>query len=147
MVNKVFLIGNLGADPEVRFLENDNVVANFRIATTETYFDKSANERKEITEWHRIVVWGGLAKVVEQYLKKGSRVFVEGKIRTRSYQDKNGETKYITEIRADNFKMLDRRSSGGEEGYNTPAASTPQPAPAQQEANEPGKAMEDDLPF
>lgn len=104
-VNKVILIGNLGADPEVKHLENNNAVANFNIATSETYKDKEGNKVTN-TEWHRIVVWNGLAKVAEQWLKKGSQIYVEGKITTRKWEDKEGNERYTTEILCSNFTML-----------------------------------------
>jgi single-strand DNA-binding protein len=107
-VNKVILVGNLGKDPEVRRLENGGVVANFSLATTETYFDRNTNERKDITDWHNIVVWRGLAEVVEKYVRKGSKLYVEGKLKTRSWTDKDGNNRYTTEIFADNIIMLNR---------------------------------------
>jgi len=110
-VNKVILIGNLGKDPEVRRLENGAVLASFSIATSETYNDKQTNERREITDWHNIVVWRGLAEIVEKYLKKGMKVYIEGKLKSRSYQDKEGVTKYITEVVADEMTMLSRADS------------------------------------
>lgn len=111
-VNKVILIGNLGKDPEVRHLEGGVAVARFPIATSETFKDKNG-ERQERTEWHNIVLWRGLAEVAEKYLRKGQSVFIEGKIRTNSYQDKEGVQRYSTEIVADNMTML-----GGREGGN-----------------------------
>lgn len=111
-VNKVILIGNLGKDPEVRHLEGGVAVARFPIATSETFKDKNG-ERQERTEWHNIVVWRGLAEVAEKYLKKGQSVFIEGKIRTNSYQDKEGNQRYNTEIVADNMTMLGGASGGG----------------------------------
>jgi len=113
-VNKVILIGNLGKDPEIRRLENGTVVASFSIATSETYTDKSTNERREITDWHSIVVWRGLAEVVEKYLRKGMKVYVEGKLKSRSYQDKDGITKYITEVVADEMTMLTRNENASQ---------------------------------
>ncbi|MCW3806528.1 single-stranded DNA-binding protein [Plebeiibacterium marinum] len=117
-VNKVILIGNVGKDPEVRYFENDRAVANFPLATTERGFTTSAGQQvPDRTEWHNIVVWGGLAKVVESYVKKGTQIFVEGKIRTRSYDDKDGNKRYVTEVYADNFQFLgrkaDNQASGG----------------------------------
>nr|MDQ3072119.1 single-stranded DNA-binding protein [Bacteroidota bacterium] len=100
-VNKVILVGNLGKDPEVRYVSENVPVANFSIATSESYFDKTSNERKESTEWHNIVLWRGLAEVAQKYLKKGSKVYIEGKLRTRSYE-KDGQTKYMTEVIAEN---------------------------------------------
>jgi single-strand DNA-binding protein len=115
-VNKVILIGNLGKDPEVRHLENGAVVANFSIATSESYTDKSSGERKEVTDWHDIVVWRGLAEVVEKYVKKGYKVYVEGKLKKRSWQDKEGNTRYTTEIIADELSILSRPEVGEKTG-------------------------------
>jgi len=105
-VNKVILIGNLGKDPEVRYLEGGTAVANFTLATSETYKDRNTGEKKSITDWHNIVVWRGLAELVEKYLKKGSKIYVEGKLKTRSWKDQDGNTRYTTEIVADNLTML-----------------------------------------
>jgi single-strand DNA-binding protein len=110
-VNKVILIGNLGADPEVRHLEGGNVVANFNIATSET-FTKNG-EKVTQTEWHRIEAWEGLARVAEQFLKKGNSVYIEGKIRTDTWQDKEGNTKYTTKIRANTLNLLGGKGGGG----------------------------------
>ena len=109
-VNKVILVGNLGKDPEVRYLDNGVAVANFSLATTENYKNK-AGERVSQTEWHNIVLWRGLAEVAEKYLKKGASVYVEGKIRTKKWEDKDGNTRYNTEILADNIKMLGGKPS------------------------------------
>tara|TARA_R110002111_G_scaffold184518_2_gene250369 strand:- start:493 stop:930 length:438 start_codon:yes stop_codon:yes gene_type:complete len=142
-VNKVILVGNLGKDPEVRHLENGASVANFSIATSETYKDKNGN-RQEQTEWHNVVLWRGLAQIAEKYLKKGSQIYVEGKLRTRSWQDKDGNTRYTTEVVGDQMTMLGGRSSGGND------------APTSSTSNEPTKDSgsanissddEDDLPF
>ncbi|MBK9146257.1 MAG: single-stranded DNA-binding protein [Flavobacteriales bacterium] len=143
-VNKVILIGNLGADPEVRHLQNGAAVANFRIATSETYKDKTTGEKREQTEWHSIVAWRGLAEIVEKYLRKGSKVYVEGKLRTRQWQDKDGNTRYTTEIHADEMNMLDRANAGGAapQGQQQPSAFTQATAPAGNFADE-----VDDLPF
>ena len=109
-VNKVILVGNLGKDPEVRYLDNGVAVANFSLATTENYKNK-AGERVSQTEWHNIVVWRGLAEVAEKYLKKGASVYIEGKIKTRKWEDKEGKTRYNTEILADNMTMLGGKQS------------------------------------
>ena len=109
-VNKVILLGNLGKDPEVRHLESGVAVAKFPIATSETFKDKATGEKKSQTEWHNITVWRGLAEVAEKYLKKGSQVYIEGKLKTRSWQDAEGITKYSTDIVADNMVMLSRSS-------------------------------------
>jgi single-strand DNA-binding protein len=112
-LNKVMLIGNLGKDPEVRAIPSGVKVANFPIATSESYTGKDGN-RVEKTEWHNIVMWRGLAEVAEKYLKKGNQVFIEGKLQTRSWDDQNGQKKYMTEIIADNMTMLGgRRNEGG----------------------------------
>lgn len=123
-VNKVILVGNLGKDPEVRHLESGAVVANFPLATSETYKDRKTGEKITQTEWHNVVIWRGLAEVAEKYLKKGSSVYVEGKLRTRSWDDKDGNKRYTTEIVADNMTMLGGRSSdGSDSGSSSPAAS------------------------
>ncbi|MDP4683291.1 MAG: single-stranded DNA-binding protein [Crocinitomicaceae bacterium] len=116
-VNKVILIGNLGKDPEVRRLENGSVVANFSIATSEVFTDKATGEKREVTDWHDIVVWRGLAEVTEKYLKKGYKVYVEGKLKKRSWQDKEGNTRYTTEILAEEMTILSR-PEGSEKSEN-----------------------------
>ncbi len=107
-VNKVILVGNLGKDPEIRHLENGTAVANFTIATSESYKDKSG-ARVDQTEWHNIVVWRKLAEIAESYLKKGSQVYLEGKLRTRSWEDQQGNKRYTTEVVADTFTMLGKK--------------------------------------
>ncbi len=136
-VNKVILVGNLGKDPEVRYLEGGTAVANFTLATSETYKDKGGN-RIEQTEWHNVVVWRGLAEIAEKYLRKGSMVYIEGKLRTRPWEDKDGVKRYTTEIIADNMTML-----GGKRDENT-STPTPPPTPTQ---NIPSPKDADDLPF
>lgn len=111
-VNKVILVGNLGKDPEVRHLEGGVAVAKFPLATSETFKDKSG-QRIEQTEWHNVVLWRGLAEVAEKYLKKGMTVYIEGKLRTRSWDDKEGHKHYTTEVIADNFVMLNRKENSG----------------------------------
>jgi single-strand DNA-binding protein len=136
-VNRVILLGNLGKDPEVRTLESGVKVASFSIATTDSYKNK-AGEKIDTTEWHNIVAWKGLAEVAEKYLKKGSQIYLEGKIRQRSWEDKEGVKKYITEIIADTFTMLGaKKDSGTQEQKET---SVPISTPAT-----PGQ--DDDLPF
>src|ERR1700735_3015125 len=119
-VNKVILVGNLGADPEVRYLPSGDAVANIRLATTDRYKDKASGEMKEATEWHRVAFFGKLAEIVNQYLKKGSSVYLEGRIRTRKWQAQDGTDRYSTEIVADQMQMLGGRGgamgSGGDEG-------------------------------
>jgi single-strand DNA-binding protein len=112
-VNKVILVGNLGAEPEVRYLPSGDAVANIRLATTDRYKDKASGEFKEMTEWHRVSFFGRLAEIVSQYLKKGSSVYIEGRIRTRKWQAQDGTDRYSTEIVADQMQMLGGRSSGG----------------------------------
>ena len=107
-VNKVILIGNLGKDPEIRHLENGAVVANFPIATSESYIDKNTGQKVENTDWHDIVVWRGLAGIVEKYVRKGQKVYIEGKLRKRSWQDKDNNTRYTTEVIADELTILSR---------------------------------------
>ena len=154
-VNKVILVGNLGKDPEVRYLESGVAVANFTLATSETYKDRNSGERKTQTEWHNVVLWRGLAEVAEKYLKKGSQVYVEGKLRTRSWEDNNGNTRYTTEVVGDNMTMLGRReesSSFGNSESAAPSASTPSNESAASVSNTPNlnPAVDeetDDLPF
>lgn len=151
-VNKVILIGNLGADPEIRHLQNDVTVANFNIATTEYFKDKQTGERREVTEWHRVVAWRWHAKTAEKYLHKGSKVYIEGKLRSRQYQDKDGQTRYITEIVADEMNLLDRPSTpeGGQRptqaatSTNAPVTSSPRSVPV---SEPPSDDEVDDLPF
>lgn len=155
-VNKVILIGNLGRDPEVRRLENGGVVANFPMATTESYTDRSTGERKEITDWHNIVVWRGLAEVVEKYVRKGTKLYVEGRLKTRSWTDKDGNTRYTTEVLADNLTMLSRADNNSAPQYNEPnysnqgTPSAPSPIETITSPNYPNPNTGDeldDLPF
>ncbi|PRG95651.1 single-stranded DNA-binding protein [Burkholderia gladioli] len=112
-VNKVILVGNLGADPEVRYLPSGDAVANIRLATTDRYKDKATNEFKEVTEWHRVAFFGRLAEIVNEYLKKGSAVYIEGRLRTRKWQGQDGQDRYSTEIVADQMQMLGGRGGAG----------------------------------
>ncbi|KVE38857.1 single-stranded DNA-binding protein [Burkholderia sp. BDU5] len=112
-VNKVILVGNLGADPEVRYLPSGDAVANIRLATTDRYKDKASGEFKEMTEWHRVAFFGRLAEIVSEYLKKGSSVYIEGRIRTRKWQSQDGQDRYSTEIVADQMQMLGGRGGSG----------------------------------
>ena len=150
-VNKVILIGNLGKDPEIRALEGGTKLARFPIATSESFQDKTTGERREITDWHNIVVWRGLAEVAEKYLTKGMKVYVEGKLKTRSWQDESGVTKYATEVVADNFTMLSSKS----ESKNMGGDQTQQPYKSEGTPSNPSKMSDelmenddsDDLPF
>ncbi|QIX62059.1 single-stranded DNA-binding protein [Hymenobacter lutimineralis] len=130
-INKVILIGNLGKDPEVRHLEGGASVAHFTLATNDYYKDKQGN-RVERTEWHNITAWRGLADMAEKYLKKGQQVYIEGKLRTRQYQDKDNQTRYITEIVADEITMLSARPSGTD-GPSAPEQATAAPVTFRQE--------------
>jgi single-strand DNA-binding protein len=112
-VNKVILVGNLGADPEVRYLPSGDAIANIRLATTDRYKDKASGEMKEATEWHRVAFFGRLAEIVSEYLKKGSAVYIEGRLRTRKWQGQDGQDRYSTEIVADQMQMLGGRGGAG----------------------------------
>lgn len=116
-VNKVILLGNLGKDPEVRTFDGGNKVTRFPLATTETYKNKDG-EKQEQTEWHNIVLWRGLAEIAEKYLQKGSQVFIEGRIRSRSWDDKEGNKRYITEIFGDNLTLLGRKRDSNNDNFN-----------------------------
>ncbi|MCC6601000.1 MAG: single-stranded DNA-binding protein [Crocinitomicaceae bacterium] len=143
-INKVILIGNLGKDPEIKSFENGGKLANFSLATTENWKDSQTNEKKSRTDWHNITISRpSLAGIAEQYLKKGMQIYVEGKLRTRSYTTKEGETKYITEVVCDDFQMLGSKSSEGSlsGGFNAP--STPEAVPAPDYSSN----GSDDLPF
>ena len=137
-VNKVILIGNLGKDPEVRYLDSGVAVANFSLATTESYKNKEG-ERVSQTEWHNVVLWRGLAEVAEKWLKKGSSVYIEGKIRNRKWEDKDGNTRYTTEILADNMTMLSKKNGGSNETSESTTTTTEESIPQEEKG--------DDLPF
>lgn len=160
-VNKVILVGNLGADPESRYMPNGDAVCNVRLATTESWKDKSSGEKKEITEWHRVVFYRRLAEIAGQYLKKGTPVYIEGRIRTRKWQDKDGQDRYTTEIEATEMQMLGRREgmgdspregggaygggSGGGSAYG--GSSGGASAPRKPAGNSNPGDFEDDIPF
>lgn len=154
-VNKVILIGNVGKDPEVRYFDNGNSVVNFSLATTERgYTAANGTQIPDRTEWHNIVCWRGLAKVAEQFVKKGIQVYIEGKIRTRSYDDQNGVKRYIVEIYADNLELLGRRSDGASnypQSYNNQSASFQSPTTQQSStstySSNNSSDEVDDLPF
>jgi single-strand DNA-binding protein len=146
-VNKVIIVGNLGADPETRYTPSGDAVTNIRVATTDRWKDKASGEMKEATEWHRISFFGRLAEVAGQYLKKGSQVYVEGSLRTRKWQDKDGQDRYSTDIRGDVMQMLGRREGAGEPpSERSEPRGEPKAAPAKKPA---GKFddLEDDIPF
>lgn len=143
-VNKVILVGRLGKDPEVRNFDNGGIVANFTVATSETYKDRTTGERKENTEWHNVVLWRGLAEVAQKYLHKGDLVYIEGKLRTRSWE-KDGVTRYTTEVLADNMTMLSTRGSGG--GNSGGYAQSEAAGADSYRAHAPVDNSTDDLPF
>jgi len=120
-VNKVILVGNLGQDPDVKFMPNGNAVANFTVATSETWKDKQSGEQKEKTEWHRIVIYQRLAEIAGEYLKKGSKVYLEGRLQTRKWQNQQGTDQYTTEIVANEMQMLDSRGQGASGGFSQQA--------------------------
>ena len=152
-INKVIIVGNLGNDPEIRTMPNGEAVANISVATSESWTDKNTGERREVTEWHRIVLYRRLAEIEGQYVRKGSQVYVEGRLKTRKWQDNNGQDRYTTEIQGDNLQMLGGRSQ--EMGSYAPAQSAPQPSyqsrPAQSapapQAEPPMDAFDDNIPF
>lgn len=145
-INKVILIGNLGQDPEVKYMPNGGAVTNVTVATSESWKDKSTGEQKENTEWHRVVFFRRLAEIAGEYLKKGSKVYIEGKLQTRKWQDKDGADRYTTEIVANEMQMLDSRGGGMGSGggdYKQSSSQPTSPAPA-------GGGMDDfddDIPF
>lgn len=155
-VNKVTLIGNLGADPEVRYTANGSAVANIRLATAESWRDKESGEQQERTEWHRVVFFSRLAEIVGEYLKKGSQVYIEGRLQTRKWQDRDGNDRYTTEIVANEMQMLGGRSGGGGGGdnYESGPGQARQPAAAAAGAGAgagstepPMDDFDDDIPF
>jgi single-strand DNA-binding protein len=139
-VNKVIIVGNLGQDPETRYMPSGGAVTNLRIATNESWKDKQSGEQQERTEWHRVVMFDRLAEVAAEYLRKGSQVYIEGSLRTRKWQDKDGNDRYTTEIRAGEMQMLGGRSGGGAPAMNQGE----EPAPARAGVAE---DFDDDIPF
>jgi len=174
-VNKVIIIGNLGNDPEVKFLPTGNAVANITVATSESWTDKQTNEKKTETEWHKVVIYGKLAEIAGEYLRKGSKVYLEGKLKTRKWQDQQGVDRYTTEIVANEMQMLDGKQEGQQatqkpqqqrpvpqqmqqqqrqqpqQGFNQPRQAPPQgyqgQMPQQQQPMEPPIDFDDDIPF
>lgn len=153
-VNKVIIVGNIGKDPETRYLPSGDAVTNIVVATSEKYKDKATGEMKEQTEWHRISFFGKLAEIAAQYLKKGSAIYVEGKIRTRKWTDNAGVEKYSTDIVADSMQMLGGRpadggssaNAGNSGGYSRERNDAPSAAPSNSPSSSLG-AMDDDIPF
>ena len=171
-INKVILVGNLGNDPEIRYMPNGGAVANITIATSESWRDKATGEQREKTEWHRVALFGKLAEVAGEYLRKGSQVYVEGQLQTRKWQDQNGQDRYTTEVVVQGFngvmQMLGGRAQGGapmgggqqqqqggwgqpqqpaQQQYNAPQQQQQAPQQPQQQYNEPPMDFDDDIPF
>ncbi len=154
-VNKIFLIGNVGKDPEVRYFDNGGAVANFSLATTEKgYTAANGTQVPDRTEWHNVVLWRGLAEIAEKYVRKGSKIFVEGRIRTRSYDDASGNKRYITEIWGDNMELLDRKPDGVSSAPFPGTATTPPATDPAKSISVPDHSIpagdtgnNDDLPF
>ena len=168
-VNKVIIVGNLGADPEVRQFGNGGSVTNITVATSEQWTDKQTGEKKEATEWHKITLFNRLGEIAAQYLRKGSKVYIEGSLRTRKWQDKNGQDRYTTEVRADQLQMLDSNQGQANTGYQQPTQQQQQPPQQQQQqppqtwgqqppqapqgfnnqlsGGQPSNAKDDDVPF
>ena len=145
-LNKVILIGFLGKDPEARYTANGDAVSNFTVATSESWKDKSTGEKKEQTEWHRCSVFGKLAEICNEYLRKGSLVYVEGKLTTRKWQDKDGQDRYTTEIRVDQMKMLGGKQDGGQR-QDASESYAPAPQRNAQGAKPSFDDIGDDIPF
>lgn len=145
-VNKVIIVGNLGKEPEIKYMPNGNAVANLTVATSETWKDKNTGEQAEKTEWHRIVAFRRLAEIMGEYLKKGSKVYLEGKLQTRKWQDKNGADHWTTEIIVDQMQMLDSRGQGSAPAQQQrPAQSASQQSRPASEP--PQNDFDDDIPF
>ena len=160
-INKVIIVGNLGNDPEVRYSNNGAAIANITVATSDSWKDKNTGERQERTEWHRIVMFNGLGEIAGEFLKKGSKVYIEGKLQTRKWQDQQGQDRYTTEIVADQMQMLDARGAGQSGGMGAGAGGSYQQAPQNQFgggqnqapqqqtplAPQPANDFDDDIPF
>lgn len=147
-VNKVILVGNLGANPEIRYTQGGQAVANLRLATTERWTDRQG-QKQEQTEWHNVVVWGRTAEIVGQYLTKGRQVYIEGRIRTRQWQDKTGQKRYTTEVVAQSVQMLGGRGDGGRGGgdYAPDDQAATVPSDDQGASADFGSGPDDDIPF
>ena len=140
-INKVILVGNLGADPDTRYMPSGGAVTNLSVATSESWKDKQTGEQKERTEWHKVAMFGRLAEISAEYLRKGSQVYIEGKIRTRKWQDKDGNDRWTTEVIADEMQMLGGRGSGGAPARSDNQAQSSQPRAAE------STEFDDDIPF
>jgi len=145
-INKVILIGNLGQDPETKYMPSGSAVTNLRIATSEVFKDKETGQQQERTEWHSVAMFGRLAEIAGEYLRKGSQVYIEGRLRTRKWQDKQGQDRYSTEIVANEMQMLGGKSGGMGGGMDTGAEPRERPA-GRPRAAEPAAELDDDIPF
>lgn len=156
-INKVILVGNVGGDPDVRYMPNGNAATTLSVATSESWKDKQTGEKQERTEWHRVVCFNRLGEIAGEYIRKGSKVYVEGSLRTRKWQDQQGQDKYTTEIVASDIQMLDSKggsssSASYDDAQGMPAASYQAPAPKKAAATEPAghdpfEELDDDIPF
>ncbi|MAD28550.1 MAG: single-stranded DNA-binding protein [Woeseiaceae bacterium] len=152
-INKVILVGTLGADPDTRYTPSNAAVTNLSLATNESWKDKQSGEQKEKTEWHRIVMFNRLAEIASEYLRKGSQIYIEGKIQTRKWEDKEGKDRWTTEIVANEMQMLGGRSSGGNPGgasgseFASSGSSAPAPAPSSAPSSDASDDFDDDIPF
>lgn len=149
-INKVILVGNIGQDPEIRYMPNGNPVANLTLATSETWKDKQSGEMREQTEWHKVVLFNRLAEIAGEYVKKGSKVYLEGAIKTRKWQDQQGQDRYTTEIVGNEMQMLDRRGDAANSEYQqySPSNTTAKPAAQAKPADVAEVELaDDDIPF
>ena len=148
-VNKVIIVGNLGNDPDTRYMPSGGAVTNLSVATNESWKDKQTGEQKERTEWHRVAMFGRLAEIAAEYLRKGSQVYIEGRLRTRKWQDQSGNERYTTEIVADEMQMLGGRSGAGAPGMNDMGGPPPGPPPqgGGGRSSGGGDDFDDDIPF
>lgn len=151
-INKVILVGNLGADPENRTSQTGNAITNISVATSESWKDKSTGQQQERTEWHRVVFFNRLAEIAAEYLRKGSKVYVEGSLRTRKWQDQNGQDRYTTEVVGNEMQMLDSRGMGGDQSeggtqWTPPSQSQPQSQPQPTSSGGGFDPVDDDIPF
>ena len=152
-INKVILVGTLGADPDTRYTPSNAAVTNLSLATNESWKDKQSGEQKEKTEWHRIVMFNRLAEIASEYLRKGSQIYIEGKIQTRKWEDKEGKDSWTTEIVANEMQMLGGRASGGNSGgasgseFASSGSSAPAPAPSSAPSSDASDDFDDDIPF
>ncbi len=142
-INKVIIVGNLGGDPETRYMPSGSAVTNLTVATNESWKDKQTGEQKDRTEWHKVAMFNRLAEVAAEYLRKGSQVYIEGKLRTRKWQDKSGQDRWTTEIIADEMQMLGSRGGGGSAPMSSSSDSAPSSAPPQPGPDD----FDDDIPF